>query len=123
MIAPRNEDPDFHGDFESLEAFFEQQRRDLEEANARVKPWQEAIKEGDYFRKPGPYGLTIYAHVQPYPNDPEDFPRTHELRHFRFCEAYSRACPEGELGDIHVSEVERIISEAEFERARVGGWP
>jgi hypothetical protein len=37
-------------------------------------------------------------------------------------EAYSVACLEGELGDIHVSSIDRIITADEFLNARERGW-
>jgi len=43
------------------------------------------------------------------------------LKHYRFCRCYSAACPRGELGDVHVSVIERFISREEFER-RLEAW-
>ncbi len=40
------------------------------------------------------------------------------LRHYRFCRCLSVACPEGEVGDVHVSTVVRRVSRAFFEAMR-----
>ena len=44
------------------------------------------------------------------------------LRHYRFCRCHSVACPEGELGDVHVSTVLCLVSRAFFEAMRQEGW-
>jgi len=44
------------------------------------------------------------------------------LRHYRFCRCYSVGCPEGELGDVHVSTVLCLVSRAFFEALRQVGW-
>lgn len=36
------------------------------------------------------------------------------MRGYRFSKAYSEMCPQGELGDIHVSTVTRVITKEEF---------
>ena len=42
--------------------------------------------------------------------------------HYRFTCSYSVACPSGELGDIHVSTIERKLSEGEFQEMKKSGW-
>ena len=44
------------------------------------------------------------------------------LRHYRFCRCFSVACPEGEVGDVHVSAVLCLVSRAFFEAMRREGW-
>ena len=51
----------------------------------------------------------------------DDYTEPH-LRHYRFCRYFSVACPEGEVGDVHVSTVLCLISRAFFEAIRVAGW-
>jgi len=48
--------------------------------------------------------------------------REKHLQHYRFCRCYSVACPEGELGDVHVSTILCRISRGLFERVRKQGW-
>jgi len=40
----------------------------------------------------------------------------------RFCRCHSVACPEGELGDVHVSTVRCRISRRFLEQMRQAGW-
>jgi hypothetical protein len=42
---------------------------------------------------------------------------------YRFTRSYSLACREGELGDIHLSNVIEKLTKEEFEVARAAGWP
>ncbi|MFW6106831.1 MAG: hypothetical protein ACOC8H_01585 [bacterium] len=79
-------------------------------ADARVRPWQADARPGDCFVHSGE-GLVIYGEVLECYDDPR-------LKHYRFCRCYSAACPRGELGDVHVSVIERFISREEFEQAR-----
>ena len=106
--------------FEAFDSFEDMQKR-LQEAmtaaDARVQPWQTKIRPGDYFLHPTDYGFPIYGEVlEQYGQDQP------HLQHYRFCKCYSIACPEGELGDVHVCTIEQIISEAEFEDARQHDW-
>ena len=103
--------------FDSFDDMMEQLRKDSEAADARVLPWQEAIKPGDYFRRPTDYGFNIYGEVLK-----EDEPRESQLRHYRFCKCYSVACVDGEMGDVHVSTIEKLLSQVEFDDARRVGW-
>jgi len=52
----------------------------------------------------------------------EGYQQAH-LRHYRFCRCFSVACPEGEVGDVHVSTVLCLISRAFFEAMRQAGLP
>ncbi len=102
--------------FDDSEDLFAQMRRDQEAADARVEPWQATIKPGDYVARPGPEFL-IYSEIL---KDPE--PRETALQHYRFTRSYSIACPSGELGDIHISTIERKLSEDEFQVVKERGW-
>ena len=102
--------------FDDSEDLFTQMRRDQAEADSRVEAWQAAITTGDYVARPGP-DFMIYSEVL---EDPE--PRPYSLQHYRFTKSYSIGCPNGELGDIHVSTIERQLAEQEFHELREQGW-
>jgi hypothetical protein len=44
------------------------------------------------------------------------------LQGYVFCKGYSIACPHGEMGDFHRSDIQDIISRETFEIARSMGW-
>jgi len=87
----------------------------MKAADARVRPWQAAVKPGNCFVMEAEDGLLVFGEVLAGA-EPE------RLRHYRFCRCYSVACPEGELGDVHVSAIGRLISREVFEEARTNGW-
>jgi hypothetical protein len=100
--------------FDSIEEAWERIEQARKAADGRVAPWQAAAKPGDcfvYFAD----DLVIYGEVLECYDEPR-------LRHYRFSRCYSAACPEGELGDVHVSVILRFISRQEFEEARQRGW-
>lgn len=103
--------------FDSFDEMMEQMRRDQEAADARVEQWQTEIKAGDYFRKPSGYGFPIYGEVLP-----DEEKREPALRYYLFCQCYSIACVRGEMGDVHASTIERLLSRQEFDDARKRGW-
>jgi len=72
---------------------------------ARIVP-----KEGDYFKANGTMVPYIYGECL------ESGPKTIRAR------CYSRICPEGESGSFPVAKIMNIISEEDFEKARVRGW-
>jgi len=80
----------------------------MQAADERVQEWQKAIKKGDYFWQETEYEFSIYGEV--LENDYEG-----ELQHYRFCKCYSSACPEGEIGDVHLSVISGILTREEFE--------
>ena len=113
--------------FDSVEEMFDEIHQAREAADARVKPWQAAIKLGDHFVRVEALGgdlLTIYGEVieSPYPEDREVFAQPH-MKHYRLTRCFSVACPEGEIGDVHVSSVQLLIDKETFELARLTGWP
>lgn len=112
----RSGDVEFEA-FDSLEDLFKRMDEARRAADARVQPWQAAIKPGDYFKRDSGYGFPIYGHVQQ-----EESPREPELRHYRFCHCFSVACTEGEYGDVHVSTIDTLIRQELFEEARQRGW-
>jgi len=101
--------------FASIEEAMERLEKARQAADMRVKPWQAQVKPGNYFVNIAPEGLVIFGEVL------ESY-RGKRLRHYRFCRCYSVACPEGELGDVHVSTIRWIITREEFEQARANGW-
>lgn len=102
--------------FDNLDDMFRQMRQDQDAADESVLDWQAAIRPGDYVTRPGP-GFPIYSEILA---DPE--PRDRGLEHYRFTRSYSVACPAGELGDLHVSTIEKIISKEEFATAQRRNW-
>ena len=94
--------------FDSVEEMFEAERKAQEEANARVQEWQKQIKVGDCFRQETDYGFDIFGEVL------EQCEAEH-LMHYRFCYCFSVACPEGEKGDVHMSQITEVISREAFE--------
>lgn len=92
-------------------------RRDMDEADKRVKPWQTRIKEDDYFVRSSRLGFPIYGQVLS-----EEERRPRGLQHYRLCRCYSVACPKGEMGDVHVSVIDALITTEDFEEAKSRGW-
>ena len=103
--------------FDDLDELFRWMERDRHAADARVQPWQAVLMAGNYYQQETPYGFLIYGEILA---DPE--PREHALRHYRFCRAYSLACPRGELGNVHVSVITRRLEKTAFDAARGRGW-
>jgi hypothetical protein len=102
--------------FDSLEEAQARLHQAMEAADARVKPWQAAVKVGDCFiADSGEEDLLVFGEVL------EGYQETH-LQHYRFCRCFSVACPEGEVGDVHVSTVLCLVSRAFFEAMRQEGW-
>jgi hypothetical protein len=81
----------------------------METADDNTKEWQKAIKKGDYYMQETEYGFNIYGKVL------KNAYRQKSLRNYRFVKAYSEACPDGEMGDVHVSVISGILSREEFE--------
>jgi len=103
--------------YDSLEAMFEAMEKQRTIADMFTKPFQRAVDPGDYYTQTASDGLTIYGKIL---KDPEQ--RAPQFKNYRFVEAYSVACPEGELGDIHVAGITRIITCDEFLHAQDLGW-
>lgn len=86
-------------------------------ARAAIQPWQRDIKPGHYFIRPFE-DLAIYSEVLPPDEVDEDEPSD-----FCFTRSFSPCCPDGELGDVHLSQVGRVITRAQFEQFQAAGWP
>lgn len=127
----------------SLEDFFAQEAADQATALEKVQPFQRALKPGDFFVREQ-QDFVIYGEIlDPTPPaiDEEglDAETLEEMRAehafevklrnqphmaaYRFSKCFSRICPTGEMGDIHISPVVKVISKESFEQARRAGWP
>ena len=101
--------------FDTLEAAQARLREAMEAADGKVTPWQAAIGPGDCFiADGGEEDLLVFGEVL------EGYTEAH-LRHYRFCRCFSVACPEGEVGDVHVSTILAVVSRAFFEAMRQAG--
>ncbi len=103
--------------FDSLDDLFSEMERQRTIADAQVQPFQAAAAPGDFYRQDTDYGFSIYGEIL---KEPE--PRPEQLKHYRFVQAYSVACPRGEMGDVHVSQINEVISPAVFQVAKEMGW-
>ena len=102
--------------FDSVEEADARLRQAMKAADAKVRPWQTAIGPGDCFvADSGEEGLLVFGKVLEAYNEPH-------LQHYRLCRCYSVACPEGEVGDVHVSTILCVIDRGVFELARQHGW-
>ncbi|MHA2057862.1 MAG: hypothetical protein ACW979_09565 [Candidatus Thorarchaeota archaeon] len=61
------------------------------------------------------HGLTIFSEIEHDYAEPN-------MQGFVFGAHYSLACPLGELGDVHRSEVLAVITKEQFEKAKVAEW-
>jgi len=103
--------------FDDLDDLFEKMSANMDAADTRVKPWQAHLKPGDYFVRWSFLGFSIYGEILH-----EDEPRDKGLEHYRLCRAYSVACPQGDVGDVHVSTIDALLSKRTFEDAKTRGW-
>ena len=102
--------------FASAEEAMARLRQTMKAADARVRPWQAALKPGDCFiADGGEPGLLVFGEVL------EGYEEPH-LKHYRFCRCFSVACQEGEVGDVHVSTVLALVGREFFEAMREQGW-
>jgi len=101
--------------FDTAEEAMERLTDAMKAADARVQHWQALVKPGDCFMTDSGEGFPIFGQVL------EGY-REKRLQHYRFCRCYSVACPEGELGDVHVSTIQCLVSRALFERLKEQGW-
>jgi hypothetical protein len=95
--------------YDSTEEMLDALADAMESADEKVKPWQAKIKKGDCFWQDTEYGFQIYGKVLKNAYSEE------HLRHYRLCKCRSEACPEGEMGDVHVSVISGLLTRAEFE--------
>jgi hypothetical protein len=105
--------------YNSTEEMLDDLSRAMQEADEQVKLWQAEIKKGDCFWRDTEYGFQIYGKVlkKPFCSSVtrRNENREEHLRHYRFCKYYSEVCPDGELGDVHVSVISGLLTREEFE--------
>lgn len=107
-----------------IEALEEQGKKAKESAN-NLRSYLEKFRElGTCFVMAHPAGFFIYGQVEgsDYPEDLQDLEASFQDGYV-FCRAFSEVCPEGELGSIHISKIEAVISQEGFNGAREKGWP
>jgi len=122
--------------FSNLDDLFSAMDADRGHADLKVEPWQENLKPGDFFLRIVD-GVYIYGEVldpalptweNASEEDLEELRESAELykedhmKHFRFCRCFSRYCPEGELGDVHVSTVSLFLHSDDFAAAKESNW-
>lgn len=101
----------------SIDHMFETLAGMKAEADAKITPWQQDLKAGDHFcYMSGTANILIWGEILEDQDDPI-------LHGYRFCECYSKACPDGELGDVHVSVIYKKIDDFTFDLARKQNWP
>jgi hypothetical protein len=118
--------------YDSFEDMMEAEQRAREAADARVRPAQAGMKPGQYFIN-FRYGLElpIFGEIlditrlgvdqeeQDYID--ESYAQPH-MKFYRPSKCYSVVCPEGEIGDVHLSEIDAIIDQELFAFYRENGW-
>lgn len=128
-------------DAKVIDKFFKAEAEAQQAANSRVQPDQ-ILQPGD-FAVGKAHGINIYSEIldpvagllagrneaELEEEDRDEIADTRDtyaqphMRFFRFTKSYSVACPKGELGDRHLSTIERKLTEAEFLRFKEMGWP
>ena len=111
--------------FDNVEDMFAHIDSQREAADSRVEGWQEKLTYGDYFiYYERSIGVVIYGFIETLEDDEDKelYAEPH-MKHYRPTRCYSRMCPEGEYGDVHVSSVDMIVSKDTFEKARQQNWP
>lgn len=111
-----------------IEDFFIEEKAARLAADGNVSSEQAALKPGDYCLREA-HGLTVISEIlDPITHllagramgDLEDEEREevedtratyNSLVNYRFTRSYSEACPQGELGDVHVSVVTPITKD------------
>jgi hypothetical protein len=130
-MEDENDDP-FVTFYNSFEEMMEDLGRAMREADSRIKPIQAGIKPGQYFInfRHGPdlpiFGQILDIGALGYDKEEQEYINRQyaqpHMKYYRPTHAYSVACPEGEIGDIHLSEVDAIIDGELFEYYRENGW-
>jgi hypothetical protein len=132
-------------DKDIFDELFECERKAREAADAEVTLEQASLKPGDFcvrYVKTGKTSIAIYSEILDAADfilkgrkvedldeeerteyeDVRDSYQEENMKNYRFTKSYSCLCPNGELGDIHISVVERKISQEEFLQARKYNW-
>jgi hypothetical protein len=125
---------------DDIEAFFGREAKAQDVANANVKI---ILQPGDFYAMATEHGFTVYGEIldaakqylgdrrvedleedeiDEYDGILDSYAQPH-MRYYRFTRSFSKACPKGELGDVHLAAVTRQITKDEFETARQAEWP
>jgi hypothetical protein len=116
----------------SVEEMLEDLGRAMKEADAKVRPVQAGIKSGQYFiNYHRDLDLFVFGEILDisklgYDEEEQKFidqqyAQPH-MRYYRPTKCYSVACPEGEIGDIHLSTISAIIDQELFGFYQENGW-
>jgi len=132
----------------SIEDFLAQEQAAQAEAATRIPAWARGIKVGDYFVRTfngasvaarnetlsynlsweaGEAGapFTIWSEVLPRTEEDEEGNEVilpYDDCNYRFTRSYSTFLPHGELGDVHLSVIDRVVTKEEFEKAKKRKW-
>ena len=109
--------------FNNVEDMFAEIDKANKIADSNTDDFQKEIKPGNFFAR-NYEGIVIYGEVveSPYEEDQELYKQPHMLN-YRLTNCFSVLCPEGELGDTHVSEMHMVLTKEQFEQARKDNWP
>tara|TARA_R100000656_G_scaffold104176_2_gene76269 strand:+ start:3066 stop:3455 length:390 start_codon:yes stop_codon:yes gene_type:complete len=122
--------------FGSLDEMIAAMEEDKRAADSQVQEWQKKLKVGDYFLRVE-CGIHIFCEVLDPSVPPDgslDPEEVEEIRKeaeiykephmtgFRFCRCFSSVCPEGEVGDVHISTAGAKLRQEEFLTARQNDW-
>lgn len=94
--------------FDEMTEYMAERQRKAKEA---ISPVQAAMQAGDHYLVDSGLGFFIFGEIRERP----------QANGFCFCMGYSVACPEGELGDVHLSSMVPIEPD-EFEAVEARGW-
>ena len=127
--------------YDSDEEMWEHEAKARKLADERVNPWHLKVRAGDILVSDPGYGFPIFHEVldnekivgdnfKKYGDDYEDegvyildtYCFNPEPWNYRFCRSYSEVCPNGELGDIHLSIALGKIPRDIFEDIRDNGY-
>jgi len=82
----------------------------MERADSHIQGWQRQVTRGDCFKRLQD-GLEIYGEVL------DDYDMK-DMQNLRRCRCYSLACPEGEVGNIHVVTIDSLITRGTLEKVK-----
>ena len=100
--------------YNSLEEMRVDLNRAMRAADTRVKPWQSRIDVGEFVLSVAE-GEPVFSEVLEKYTEPR-------MEHYRFVRSFSVFVPEGELGDLHVSQALALVTKEDFEAAQTHGW-
>ena len=126
--------------FGSFEEMMEAEQKARERADRYVQPWQLKARSGDILVSLPYEDLPIFHelldnekivkdYLWKYGDNYEeegfyilDLYNKPHMKNYRFTRSFSSACPEGELGDIHLSIAIGKISREKFDEIRQNGY-